>query len=388
MRKHVHVLIGWNNPRIIQGFCRYAHEAHWQLDILSMMTGLVPDARTGDGVLLTNAHTPSLRKTMLRLASQIPCVLHGSNDLGIDVPTAETDECRIGELAAEHLLERGHKQLALFSRGKGEYLRRRAEGFARCARAQGIEPVILHDHSPRFDSVVDWLTAELSVLRRPLGLFAIDDILASEAIEAAHVSGWRVPEDLAVIGVGNHPAVCEYSRVPISSVVMPSEEQAYRAARMLDALMSGRPLANRHETLPPVGVITRSSSDYLAITHAQVRRAVDFIKENASDDELTLAAIAQASNASLSNLYNLFRRELHATPAEIIQRFRLAKAHDLVLRTDEKIGVIGELSGFASLRTFQRSFFNQYGAYPSQLREAKNASVRSPLTGHLGERFR
>jgi LacI family transcriptional regulator len=373
VRKHVHVLIGWNNPRIIQGFCRYAHEAHWQLDVLSMMTGIVPHGRIGDGVLLTNAHTPALRKTMLRLAARIPCVLHGANDLGIDVPTAETDEWRIGELAAEHLLERGHKQLALFSRGKGEYLRRRTEGFVRYVRARGFEPVLLHDPSSGSESVVEWLTAELSLLRRPLGLFALDDILASEAIEAAYVSGWRVPEDLAVIGVGNHPAVCEYSRVPISSVVMPSEEQAYRAARMLDTLMSGRPLKLRHEVLPPVGVITRRSSDYLAVTHAQVRKAVDHIQANADDCALTLAAIAQVAGTSLSNLYNLFRRELRATPAQILQRFRLEKAHDLVVRTNEKVGAIGEQCGFSSLRTFQRCFFNKYGAYPSQLREAVNA---------------
>ncbi len=371
MRKHVHVLIGWQNPRIIQGFCRYAHEAHWQLDVLSMMTGLVPDERTGDGVLLTNAHTPALRKTMLRLAARIPCVLHGANDLGVDVPTAETDEVLIGELAAEHLLERNHKRLALFSRGRGEYLRRRTEGFVRRALTRGVEPVILHDPSPGSDTVVEWLSAELSTLQRPLGLFALDDILASEAIEAAHVSGWRVPEELAVIGVGNHPAVCEYSRVPISSVVMPSEEQAYRAARMLDALMSGRPLPSRHEILPPSGVITRTSSDYLAVTHGQVRKAVDHIQAHAVEHTLTLDAVALAAGASLSNLYNLFRRELNVTPAELIQRVRLERAHERVVRTNEKIGVIGEQCGFASLRTFQRCFYNTFGTYPSQVREAR-----------------
>ena len=370
MRKHVHVLIGWNNPRIIQGFCRYAHEAHWQLDVLSMMTGIVPVARTGDGVLLTNAHTPGLRKTMLRLAARIPCVLHGSNDLGIDLPTSETDEMRIGELAAKHLLERGHKQLALFSRGKGAYLQRRTQGFLCCVRAYGIEPVILHDTTGSSDSVVDWLMAELGKLPRPLGLFAVDDILAAEAIEAAHAIGWRVPEDLAVIGVGNHPAVCEYSRVPITSVEMPTEEQAYQAARMLDELMNGRPLVNRHVVQSPVGVITRRSSDYLAITHDQVRKAVDYIQHHAFDQDLSLPAVAQAANASLSNLYNLFRQELQSTPAAIIQRFRLEKAREHVLRTDEKIGAISYLCGFSNIRTFQRCFFNAYGAYPSQLREA------------------
>ena len=114
MRKHVHVLIGWHNPRIIQGFCRYAHEANWHLDTLSLMAGIIPRDRRGDGVLITNPHTPEMKRLMLDLvASKIPCVLHGPNELGVDIPTSETDEEMIGQLAAEHLLEHGHKNLSL-----------------------------------------------------------------------------------------------------------------------------------------------------------------------------------------------------------------------------------------------------------------------------------
>ncbi|MEI7948163.1 MAG: substrate-binding domain-containing protein, partial [bacterium] len=308
MRKHVHVLIGWHNPRIIQGFCRYAHLANWHLDILSLMTGIISRERRGDGVLMTNAHTPEMKRLMLELvASKMPCVLHGPNELGVDIPTSETDEEAIGQLAAEHLLEHGHKKFVVFASGNSEHARSRFEGFSRTVAKRGYPVHYLHFRSSRLDSLGAWLMAELATLTRPLGLFAIDDILAAEAIEAAHASGWRIPEDLAVIGVGNHPAACEYSRVPITSVEMPTEEQAYQAARMLDDLMNGRPLANRHVVLPPIGVITRRSSDYLAITHAQVRKAVDYIQHHAFDQTLSLPAVAQAANASLSNLYNLFR---------------------------------------------------------------------------------
>lgn len=340
-----------------------------------MVTGIVSDVRIGDGALLTNAHTSSMRKTMLRLAAKIPCVLHGPNDFGIDLPTSETDEARIGEMAAEHLLEQGHKQLAVFLRGNGKYIQRRTEGFIRLVRAHGYEPIILHDQTSSAASVIDWLTEKLSALSRPLGLFAIDDILASEAIEAAHEIGYRVPEDLAVVGVGNHSAICEYSRVPITSVAMPTEDQAYQAARMLDDLMNGRPLEKRHEILQPIGTITRRSSDYLAITQPQIRKAVAFIKERSSDSAITLQSIATAANASISNLYNLFEKELNVTPAQLLQRFRLEKAHELVLQTDEKIGAISERCGFACTRTFQRNFLKKYALYPSQLRKAEQNHI-------------
>ena len=372
MRKHVHVLIGWQNPRIIQGFCRYAHEANWHLDTLSLMTGIIPRERRGDGVLMTNAHTPEMKRLMLDLvASKIPCVLHGPNELGVDIPTSETDEEMIGQLAAEHLLEHGHKKFAVFFSGNSEHARSRFNGFSRAVAVHGYPVHNLHFRSSRLDSLGAWLMAELTTLPRPLGLFAIDDTLAAEAIEAAHDSGWRVPEDLAVVGVGNIPAACQYSRLPISSVAMPTEEQAYQAARMLDDLMHKRPLASRHHVLPPTELIPRASSDYLAITHPQVKRAIDHIKLHAFRRELPLSVLAEISGASLSNLYNLFRKELHATPAEIILRFRLEEAHHLVLSTEQKIGAIAEACGFASLRTLQRCYYNKYGMYPTQTRSSQ-----------------
>lgn len=372
MRKHVHVLIGWQNPRIIQGFCRYAHEANWHLDTLSLMTGIIPRERRGDGVLMTNAHTPEMKRLMLDLVdSKIPCVLHGPNELGIDIPTSETDEEMIGQWAAEHLLEHGHKQFAVFASGSSEHARRRFEGFSRTVAVHGYPVHYMHFRSSRLDSLGSWLMAELATLSRPLGLFAIDDILAAEAIEAAHDSGWRIPEDLAVVGVGNIPAACQYSRLSLSSVAMPTEEQAYQAARMLDDLMHRRRLTCRHHILPPTELISRASSDYLAITHPQVRRAVDYIKLHAFHRDLPISLIAEISGASLSNLYNLFRKELHATPAEIILRFRLEKAQHLVISTEQKIGTIAEACGFASLRTLQRCYYNKYGMYPTQARSNK-----------------
>ena len=123
--------------------------------------------------------------------------------------------------------------------------------------------------------------------------------------------------------------------------------------------------------LPPTELIPRASSDYLAITHPQVKRAIDHIKLHAFRRELPLSVLAEISGASLSNLYNLFRKELHATPAEIILRFRLEEAHHLVLSTEQKIGAIAEACGFASLRTLQRCYYNKYGMYPTQTRSSQ-----------------
>ena len=80
-----------------------------------------------------------------------------------------------------------------------------------------------------------------------------------------HLQGQRVavPEDVAVLGVGNDALLCEFSDVPLSSIELDWEAIVYHAAAMLQQLMSGRRPAQEPLVFPPRRVVTRTSSDIL-----------------------------------------------------------------------------------------------------------------------------
>jgi len=336
------------------------------------MTGVVPDGRVGDGVLLTNAHTETMRAQMLRLVKRLPAVLHGTNELGVPIPTSETNEDQIGRMAAEHFFERGHKNFAILAHGHGECISRRIQGFTEFLSTYGYEPIpLLYPETEDIGDIVDWIAAELTTLPRPLALFALDDLLAAEAIEAAWQTNWRIPDDLAVLGVSNNPLACEYSRVPISSVAMPTEDQAYQAARMLDQLMRGETLPSTKSILPPVEVIVRKSSDTLAVTHPNVKAAMDYIQSRALKGSFSLADAAKVAGVSLSKLYTLFHEEMRTTPADLLQMIRLQQAQHLLRLRKTKIEDISAQCGFGSQRTFQRAFKKIYGLYPTQWRDTR-----------------
>ena len=49
-----------------------------------------------------------------------------------------------------------------------------------------------------------------------------------------------MPEDVAVVGIGNDTITCEFCEVPLSSVARSNRDVGYEAAALLDRLMASR----------------------------------------------------------------------------------------------------------------------------------------------------
>jgi len=384
MHKHVIVIAGWHDYNQLMGFCRYAHEAGWTLDTVSIFQGAAPRNFRADGMLTTNVFRQDLKMFVRKAASVIPTVLHGCDDLKLGIPSVECDEAAAGRMAAQHLLDQGHKNFAFFNYSSEIHARLRLQGFQERLREANRDCQVLFRNSATSADMAEWLAGRLKTLPKPLGLFAVDDLLAAEAIEAALSRGWRVPEDMAVIGVGNLDLICKYSRIPITSIAMPSEQQSYEAAALLDKLMNGRRPPKKTMILPPTELITRTSTDHLAVTHPAVKRAVDFITQHLVTEPLMPRQIAQATGISTSLLYTLFHQELSCTPSSLVQQLRIRRACHLLLASSEKIGTISDQCGFTNMRTFQRTFFREKGVHPQPWRQAqrKGANQGQSMSSH------
>ena len=70
-------------------------------------------------------------------------------------------------------------------------------------------------------------------------------------IESCHRLGLRVPHDVAVVGVNDDPVACETSLPALTSIEQDGERIGFEAARMLDQLMSGRPLEAQRISISP-----------------------------------------------------------------------------------------------------------------------------------------
>jgi LacI family transcriptional regulator len=94
---------------------------------------------------------------------------------------------------------------------------------------------------------------------RPDAIFALNDGLALPALEALERRGLSVPEDVAIVSMGNLP-LTRHSAAGISSIPEPVEEMAEMAARLLLDIIEQKARPPVHKSIPTSGLIPRRSS--------------------------------------------------------------------------------------------------------------------------------
>ncbi len=120
------------------------------------------------------------------------------------LPRVVIDNVQGGELAAAHLLARGHRRIGFIGdHPTNEYGFTSSEdrrlGFRALLGNAGIEPVERCGPHGR-DEAAAMAEALLRLPDPPSGIFAASDLQAIGVLKAAETIGARVPEDLAVIG--------------------------------------------------------------------------------------------------------------------------------------------------------------------------------------------
>ncbi len=110
-RKRVLLAPAYYDHRMHRGAARYAREANWVLDARMGHYGTLPDDWKGDGILALPLPTRPDLSRYLRKA-QVPIVALTADVERLTATRVLTDNFRIGQLAAEHLLERGFRHRA------------------------------------------------------------------------------------------------------------------------------------------------------------------------------------------------------------------------------------------------------------------------------------
>ena len=125
--------------------------------------------------------------------------------------------------------------------------------------------------------VVEWISS----LPRPLGILCASDLHAMPVLKACRELKIPVPEQIAVLGVDNDSVICGVTNPPLSSIDLDSRRIGYVAAALLGRKMSDRRLRFKPMYLPPSRVVTRQSTDMLAVNNEDVAEAIRIIREGA-----------------------------------------------------------------------------------------------------------
>lgn len=140
-----------------------------------------------------------------RYAERYPIVQCSEFSPGTSIPHVAVDNYMAARRMTEHLLDSGHRRIAMVSSVNGyPSTLLRLQGYRDALRAAGIEPsdelVRYGSFDYSYSSGVAAAASLLSQAERPSAIFCISDTLALGAVNAAQDLGLSVPEDVSVAG--------------------------------------------------------------------------------------------------------------------------------------------------------------------------------------------
>jgi DNA-binding LacI/PurR family transcriptional regulator len=176
-----------------------------------------------------------------------------------EIPQVSVDFYRAGQLAAEHLLTLGHRNIAVIYDEPQQRLR--LEGFQSVLQASGI--ALAAGLIARGDSTLGSGYAATKKLlahpQHPTAIFATNDWMALGAIEAVTDEGLRVPQDISIIGLDDI-MVSAHLRPPLTTIAVPKTQLAKEATELLFAQIKGESDIAVSRMVSPHLVLRRSTT--------------------------------------------------------------------------------------------------------------------------------
>jgi LacI family transcriptional regulator len=177
----------------------------------------------------------------------------------------------------------------------------------------------------------------------------------------------NVPEQVAVLGIGDDEFVCEFANPTLSSISLNYEQAGRVAAQRLGAIMDEK-YAPAESVVQPIGVTQRESTGYVALNDPDVRDALRLIRESL-EDKLTVDDLAAAVHVSPRTLLRKFKQTLGRSPGELVRQMRLDEARRLIISTDLTFQQIATRTGLGAASQFGHAIKNATGQSPGELRK-------------------
>src|SRR6267143_1116768 len=332
--------------KVMTGVASYLQEGHHYsvfIEENALKDQRLPDLRSweGDGII-ADFDDPAVARLVTQ--SRLPVVGFGGGYgwyVEGSVPYFYTNNQAIATLAADHLLDRGFKHFAYCGYARSpingwsqeredafvKYIKKRA---ASCAVFQDLDRLNDNRAAPNWAALQRSLGEWLRTLPKPLGVMAANDNRGRQVLEACRAYELAVPDEVAVIGVDNDELLCRLSSPPLSSVEQGARRLGYAAAALLDRMIQGRNPRQRHLVIDPLSIVTRQSTDVLAIDDPKVAKAMTFIREHASES-IKVPHVVSAVAISRSGLETRFAAALGYTIRTAIRNTQLERARRLVL---------------------------------------------------------
>ncbi|GHO97171.1 LacI family transcriptional regulator [Reticulibacter mediterranei] len=181
------------------------------------------------------------------------------NESPLDIPQVSVDFYRAGQLAAQHLLDLGHRNVAVIVDEPQQTLR--LEGFRSVLHAAGLQfpQEMIQQGQSTIESGIVATQRLLAGPVRPTAIFTTNDWMALGAIEAIITEGLQVPQDISVIGLDDITAAA-HLRPPLTTIAIPKLQLAKEATCLLLSQINEEHETATSRLIEPYLVIRKSTT--------------------------------------------------------------------------------------------------------------------------------
>ncbi len=384
--RHVAILVETSRAYgrgVLRGVARY-HREHGRWSTYFQPQGLgdspPPWLRQwrGNGIIARIDNRETARSVM---KAGVPVVNLRSSLPNLPFPFIGADNRAIARMAANHLLERGFRHFGLCGYRSSYHVgfSVRQKHFQNLIHRAGYPCSRLllsrgHRRPLAWEKEQERIARWLHKLPSPVAILATNDDGGLQVLDACRREGFTVPDQVAVLGCENDEYACGLSIPPLSSIALDSEQAGYVAARLLDRLMAGKCPPKRLPEIKPLEVVTRRSTDILAVQDPAVARALQFIHSHACS-AITVADVVAHVRMARTTLQSRTRAVLGRSLHEEIKRIQIGRAKELLSFSEMPIKQIAHVAGFKNVQYFTRAFRRATGTPPGQYRRPRETPL-------------
>lgn len=220
----------------------------------------LPARRKVDAVVVLAFPVDEEERCRLQLMG-VDIVAAGGQDA--PYPHVYIDDLAAGRRAVDHLIMLGHRRIAMIEATDPD------QPVQPCGRSQAYFAALAEAAIPLDDQLIvsvswsaehgaDAMNQLLSLRRPPTAVYAHSDELALGAMRSIRRAGLRIPDDISIVGIDDHP---QAAIADLTTVRQPVREQGRLAGEILIKLLAGEKVPNRIEV--PTNLVVRTSASRL-----------------------------------------------------------------------------------------------------------------------------
>ncbi|WP_212949282.1 LacI family DNA-binding transcriptional regulator [Siminovitchia terrae] len=221
-----------------------------------------------DGFVLASGFE-DLEKVEELIKREIPVVIVARDFPMFSVNAVAIDDFMGGYIAANHLMGLGHKNIGVIARDLWSN-RERLRGFNHALDEHGLKlnknfEYIMDIHD--IDHIYEGREMTKKYLLeddRPTAIFACNDLLAAGAIQEAKELGFKIPENLSVIGFDN-TSIATVIDPPLTTIAQPIESMGREVMDLMVSIISGEKKEKSRVTLLP-SLVKRKTTKAFEVT--------------------------------------------------------------------------------------------------------------------------